>query len=248
MQSSHEIQNSNDLDIQRRRSNISRAESLGNSRRQYKKKGNLNSMKHQNTILSSYLPLKNFMGKDMQNIKPVRQKQGESKGIPKSSISDRQGLRTAKHGQRYNSKETFDDFVSRMKKQKTNENSYGSKPRPYTSNGYGQLRIKNHKRPKTKSGIGIQNYDQVRNYPYSHNRESAPSQLKTKQKNRIIGYKASPSLLNETDSKLVDHRKTFYPTSSDSIVNKTTFSNDAANGYRLNQIQNTYGHRGKFCT
>jgi hypothetical protein len=236
---------SSGADMQRRHSKISRAGSLKNSRRQLKKSNNLNSLKHQHTILSSYLPGKNFMGSDINDIKPVRQMQNEKKRTLKSSTSDRQRLRTAKNGRRSNSNEKFDDFVIRMKKDKPNENTYGIKQRPYTSNGYGPSKIKNQKSPNAKSKIGVNNYDKVRNYPSSQNRSYVPSHIWKKQTNRIIGYKPSLNILNESDSRWLDHRKTFYPTSSNSLANNTTSSNDASTVHRVNQIKNTYGHIGK---
>ena len=66
------------------------------------------------------------------------------------------------------SKETFEEFVNRMKNQttKTSENQYETRVRPSTCGGYGQLRIKQQKRPSSKSGMGIKLYDEVKNYPY----------------------------------------------------------------------------------
>ena len=66
------------------------------------------------------------------------------------------------------SKETFEEFVNRMKTQssKPSENQYEARVRPLTWGGYGQLRIKHQKRPASKSGIGIKLYDETKNYPY----------------------------------------------------------------------------------
>lgn len=43
---------------------IQRAESVKNSRRYYKRKQNMTQARHPTTILSSYLPLKNYMVKE----------------------------------------------------------------------------------------------------------------------------------------------------------------------------------------
>lgn len=94
-----------------------------------------------------------------------------------------------------------------MRKQDNNlsDNQYGTKSRPYSSSGYGQLRIKNQKRPTTKSGLGIKNYDQAKHYPYYQNRAHLPIQMRKRSGNRHIDYKSS-NLLNETDSKRLNHR------------------------------------------
>ena len=64
-------------------------------------------------------------------------------------------------------KETFEEFVNRMKVQsKQSENQYENRVRPSTWGGYGQLRIKQQKRPASKSGMGIKLYDETKNYPY----------------------------------------------------------------------------------
>lgn len=67
---------------------ISRAESVKNSRRHYKRKNTI-GLNNKNTILSSYLPLKNYMVKDMNLVKPVRQMQREKQNTSKTAVSDR---------------------------------------------------------------------------------------------------------------------------------------------------------------
>ena len=220
---------------------ISRAESVKNSRRYYKKNSNLNQARQPNTILSSYLPHKNFMAKEPNLIKPVRQMQRDKKSALKSAFSERNGTRTAKNANRQTSKETFDEFVKRMHKENdtSSEQTYGTKVRPYTSNGYGQLRIKHQKRPTTKSGTGIKLYDEVRNYPYYHNRTYLPKDGRKKSTNRHTEYRSS-NLLNEVESKRLNHRCTFYPTSHEDLVNKTMSSNDTYLGQKPPLLQNTY--------
>lgn len=165
------------------RKKISRAESVKNSRRHFKRKSkpsNTTLNNHPTTILSSYLPLKNYMVKDNGLTKPVRQAQQEKK-IIKQAISERHGNRTSKNICKQSSNETFDDFVVRMQKQEENftENQYGQRVRPYTSNGYGQLRIKHQRRPCTKSG-GIRIHAQNKHYPYYQNRAYLPTQHRRK--------------------------------------------------------------------
>ena len=94
--------------------------------------------------------MKNYMVNNFSNIRPIRQIQRDKKST-KAPISDRNGVKTAKYAQRQNSKESFDNFVQRMKKDNKSTETYGFKARPYTSNGYNHLRIKHQQRPMTKS-------------------------------------------------------------------------------------------------
>lgn len=177
----------------------------------------------------------------MNLVKPVRQGQRERKTMVKNSNSDRNGLKSAKNAQRQSSKETFDDFVIRMKKEasKSSENQYGTRIRPYTSSGYGQLRIKHQKRPITKSGLGLKQYENTRHYPYYNNRAHLPNQLRKRSGNRQLDYK-SANLLNDSDSKKLNHRCTFYQGSTESLVNKTAPSEDIVLDNPPIHTQNTY--------
>ena len=75
--------------------------------------------------------------------KPVRQSNKDQKNVIKSSFPQRNGNRTAKNVEGQSSKETFEEFVNRMKNQtsKAPENQYETRVRPSTCGGYGQLRI-----------------------------------------------------------------------------------------------------------
>jgi hypothetical protein len=218
------------------RRKISRAESVKNSRRHFKRKSkptNTTMNNHPTTILSSYLPLKSYMVKETALSKPVRQAQQEKK-IIKQAISERQGCRTAKNIIQQDSKETFDDFVIRMQKQeeKFTENHYGQRVRPYTSGGYGQLRIKHQRRPYTKSG-GIRIHAHNKNYPYHQNRAYLPTQHRRKSSKGHWEYKSN-GLLNDSVSKNVNNRATFYASNKDSFakdssVNQTYVSHKHTN-------------------
>lgn len=108
---------------------------------------------NQNTILSSYLPMKNYIVSNANRRKPVKQLNREKRTF-NTAISGCKRAHTSKnsHGQMLN--ETFDDFVQRMKKQSNmSSETYEFKARTYTSSEYNHLRIKHHKRPMTKSGI-----------------------------------------------------------------------------------------------
>lgn len=74
---------------------ILRAESVKNSRRYYNK-GNLNQARHPTTILSSYMPLKNYMVKEQNWSKPIRQSNKDHNNIIKSTFPQRNGNRTMK--------------------------------------------------------------------------------------------------------------------------------------------------------
>lgn len=237
-QTSQEMKKANGLETNKSK-NMNRAESVKNSRR-YNKKKSTGNVKNQNTILSSYLPMKNYMVSKANNIKPIRQQIHREKSSLKAAVSDRNGLKTAKHGQRQKAGETFDQFVERMKKQSNRSaDTYGFKPRPYTSSGYGQLRIKHQKRPTAKSGVGCKRYDEIKAGPYFQNKSYIPNKRK-KGNTRQIGYKPT-HLLNNSEAVEMDHRRTFYPTTSNSLANKTTLSNEHFAERKINNIQNTYG-------
>ena len=218
------------------RKKISRAESVKNPRRHFKRKPTATLNNHP-TILSSYLPLKSYMVKEKALSKPVRQTQHE-KRYPKQAISERHGSRTAKNNCTQNSKETFDEFVLRMQHQedKFAENQYGQRVRPYTSSGYGQLRIKHQRRPCTKSG-GIRIHAQ-KQYPYYQNKAYLPTQHRRKSNKGNAEYKSN-GLLNESASKRVDNRATFYGSNKDSF-SKDTSTNQTYVSQKHTNMNATY--------
>lgn len=144
---------------------ISRAESVKNSKRYYKK-SSMSQNRHPTTILPSYLPLKKYMVKDMNNMKPVRQAQREKKSTVKAPFSQRTGAHTAKNCQRNYSKETFEEFMKKVNNEKQYDNTYANKSRPYTSSGWGQVRIRTHKKPITKSNLGVRYFEEAKYNPY----------------------------------------------------------------------------------
>lgn len=174
----------------------------------------------------------------MNLTKPIRQAHKEKRGLLKTANSQRNGSRTSKNAQRQHSKETFDEFVARVQKENDNsiDNQYAVKTRPYTSSGYGnQFRIKN-KRPGSRSGIKL--YDETKNYPYNPNRAYA-QQFRRKAQPKGIEYKSS-KLLNESASKRANHRCTFYPNTGNSLVDRTTFSNETTESTKINKLHKTY--------
>ena len=228
--------------INRDKRKISRAESVKNSRRYYKKKSSTNQVKGPTTILSSYLPLKHYMVKEMNFSRPVRQMQREKKHTLKTPFSQRNGLGTAKNAMRKNPNETFDEFVFRMKKQQS-KNQYPQvvhRTRPYTSSGWSNLRIKQNKRPSSKSGVNVKNYNEARSHPYAKNRQFVYKDNRKKSNNRGNETKVS-NLLNESDTKNVNHRWTFYPTGQESFVNnKTDWSYESHGVKKQNYLHHTY--------
>lgn len=113
---------------------MNRAESVKNSRRYIKNRSGL-SQTRQHTILPSYLPLKKYMAREIGNMKPVRQMNREKKSILKTPFSQRNGACTSKNGHRSTSKETFEEFVTKARKDQRFDNIYNTRIRPYTSNG-----------------------------------------------------------------------------------------------------------------
>lgn len=214
-----------------------RAESVKNSRR-YPKKKTMENLTSQNTILSSYLPLKNYIGTNAHNIKPIRQLQREKRSL-KSAISDRKGLKTTKNNNKRDS-ETFDDFVTRMKNE-TQPGERQTKQRPYTSSGYAQFRIKNSKRSGTRTRAIGKRYEALKKGPYFHNRVYLPQKMKKKIQNRQIGFRQN--VLNNSESGSMNYRQTFYPESMTSLVNKTAASNEQILKAKKSDIQTNYGER-----
>lgn len=146
------------------------------------------------------------MVKEMNFSKPVRQGYADKKPSLKTPFSQRNGTRTAKNMVRHTSKETFDDFVHRMKNKQTRitENSYSNKARPYTSNGCGGLRIKHHRKPLQKTGMGIKLYDEVQTYSYAKKKTFIYKENRRKSNNKHENR--ASNLLNETDSQKLKHR------------------------------------------
>lgn len=75
------------------------------------------------------------MVRDMKEVKPIRQMMHEKKSSIKTPFSQRTGAHTAKYGQRSTSKDTFEEFMSKVKTEKQYDNIYSTKVRPYTSSG-----------------------------------------------------------------------------------------------------------------
>ena len=219
---------------------INRAESVKNSKRNLKRKHILNQTRHPTTILSSYMPMKNYLSKDATQIKPVRQTIQERRTNIKSAVSQRCGSKTSKNQNRQNSKESFDQFVVRMNNQEQHftTNQYAQRARPATSSGYGQLRIKHQKRPYTKSGISTKANADRNQHQYSQNKTFLPGQQRRKNSNKTGDYKTSNIF---DDSKpLIRHRGTFCQSNKDSFVEKSSTSNKNYTSSKPGQVANTY--------